>query len=63
MPRYLKLLSEARKAGIALLGGAATVASAGLLPTPWDRYAPIIIAIATYAGVYTVPNTTKKVNP
>jgi len=49
-----KLLLDARKTGMAVLGILAQVAALGLLPAPYDRWAPIIVAIATALGVYAV---------
>jgi hypothetical protein len=49
-----KLLLDARKTGMAVLGILAQVAALGLLPAPYDKWAPIIVAIATALGVYAV---------
>jgi hypothetical protein len=60
-PDWLKIFTVARKAGVSLLGGAATVAAAGLLPEPWDKYGPIIIVLATYYGVFWTRNVPSSV--
>lgn len=49
-----KLLLDARKTGMAVLGILAQVAALGLLPAPYDKWAPVIVAIATALGVYAV---------
>jgi hypothetical protein len=53
---WARFWDYARKAGIGLLGCLATLAASHLLPDPWDKYGPAIIAIATYFGVYGVQN-------
>lgn len=49
-----KLILDARKTGMAVLGIIAQVAALGLLPPPYDRWAPVIVAVATALGVYAV---------
>lgn len=49
-------LARYRKAIVAVLGGAATVATAIPQESPMWRYAQIVIAIATAAGVFGVRN-------
>jgi hypothetical protein len=48
--------SYARKAGVAALGTIAVALAMGLLPDPWDKVATAVLAVATYFGVYRVPN-------
>jgi hypothetical protein len=48
--------SYARKAGVAVVGLIAVALAMGLLPDPWDKVATAILAVATYYGVYKVPN-------
>jgi hypothetical protein len=56
-PTWARVLTDARKFGVGLLGALATAAAAGLVPAPYDRWAPVVIALATALGVYAVPNT------
>lgn len=59
-PTWTRVLTRARKLGVALLGVlgiAAAVAASGVLPEPLARWAPVVVALATAAGVYRVPNT------
>ncbi len=49
-------MSRYRKAAVALLGGAATVAAQVPADTPAWRWAQIILAVATAAGVWATPN-------
>lgn len=51
-----RLLTDARKAGVAVVGGLAEALSLGLLPEPWSKWAAVIVAAATAAGVYGVGN-------
>jgi hypothetical protein len=65
-PGWYRFWDYARKAGLGLIGCLATLAAANLLPEPWNKYGPIIIAIATYFGVYGIQNVhpvTKQVLP
>ncbi len=52
----LKRLAPVRKAAVAALGLAAQVAALGLLPEAWKPWGVVIVAAATAAGVYQVPN-------
>jgi hypothetical protein len=52
----LEKLKPVRKAAVAALGLAAQVAALGLLPEAWKPWAAVIVAAATAAGVYQVPN-------
>lgn len=45
-----------RKLALAALGGLAQVAASGLMPEQYKPWAAVILAIATAAGVYAVPN-------
>lgn len=56
-------LARYRKAIVAVLGGAATVATAIPQESPMWRYAQIIIAVATAAGVFGVRNAPAQVPP
>jgi hypothetical protein len=50
MDRYRKGLI----AGAGLLG---QLVAAGLIPAPYDKWAAVVLAALTAAGVYAVPNT------
>lgn len=56
MSRYRKALVAVTGAGLQLLAFAATAADSGLLPESWRPWAAVVIALATAAGVYRVPN-------
>lgn len=49
-------LARYRKFAVAVLGGAATIAVAIPQDTSWGRWAQVVIAIATAAGVFGVRN-------
>jgi hypothetical protein len=49
-------MTRYRKTAVAVLGGAATIATAIPQESPWWRWAQIIIAVATAVGVYSVRN-------
>lgn len=53
---WAKVLTEARQAGIAALGLIGMFLNAGYLKPPWDVLAGAVIFVATYYGVYKVPN-------
>lgn len=58
-PTWTRVLTRARKLGVALLGVLgvlAVIAGSGLLPEPYARWAPVIVSLATALGVYRVPN-------
>lgn len=50
------VMSRYRKTIVAVLGGAATIATAIPQDSPMWRWAQIVIAVATAAGVYSVRN-------
>lgn len=50
------MLARYRKFAVAVLGGAATIAVAIPQDTSWGRWAQVVIAVATAAGVYGVRN-------
>lgn len=52
----LKRLAPVRKAAVAILGVVAQVAALGLLPESWKPWGVVVVAAATAAGVYQVPN-------
>jgi len=52
-------LAEARKALAAVAGFAATAVASGVLPPRQASWAVVIIALATAAGVYSVPNAVR----
>lgn len=63
-PTWTQLLTRARKTGVALLGALAVAAAVtdqalqlGVLPDDVARWAPVLIALATAAGVYRATNT------
>lgn len=49
-------LAQIRKAVVAVVGVAAQVAAAGVLPEAWKPWGAVVLAVATAAGVYAVPN-------
>jgi hypothetical protein len=51
-----KVLSEARKAIVAVLGVAATAVANGLITGTAVKWVSVAIAVATALGVYAVPN-------
>jgi hypothetical protein len=57
---WIRFWDYAKKAGVSLLGCIATLAANNLLPEPFDKYVPIILAVATYFGVYAIRNTSPK---
>jgi hypothetical protein len=48
---------RARKALVAALGAVASLVSLGVLPSPYQEIALAVLAVATAAGVYAIPNT------
>jgi hypothetical protein len=58
-----KLWTTARKTGIAVLGIAATLATEGLLPAPWDRWGPVAVAVAVALGVHVTPDRSRRDDP
>lgn len=52
----LPSLAELRKTLVAVLGVAATLLAAGLIPPPAAHIVSIVLAAATALGVYAVPN-------
>ncbi len=54
-----RILTTARKWGIALIGAAAQLVAAGLLPDNLKPWGAVVLALATALGVYAVPNTPK----
>lgn len=62
-PTWLRVRSDARKFGVTLLGVLATAAAiadqasgTGVLPEPYAAWAPVLVAVATAAGVYKAKN-------
>lgn len=49
----------ARKAGVAVVGVAATALSMGALKSPWNEIATAVVAVGTYLGVYATKNVTQ----
>jgi hypothetical protein len=49
-------VSTVRKLLVAAIGGLAQVAASGTLPDRYQAWAAAVLAIATAAGVYVVPN-------
>ena len=56
-------VAEIRKFLVAAIGVAAEAVSSGLLSGTAAHVASAVIAVATAAGVYVVPNATKAVAP
>lgn len=54
--KWHKVFTIARKAGVAVLGVVVMGLSNGVIPEPWDKVAVAVLAVATYFGVYSVPN-------
>lgn len=50
-------MSRYRKLVIALLGASGVAVTEGLLPEDLAAWMPVVVAFATAAGVYAVPNT------
>ena len=48
--------ARARKYLVALMGMAAQLIVAGVIPPPWDSRVQLALALLTAAGVYQVPN-------
>lgn len=51
-----KVFTVARKAGVAVVGVVAMGLTNGVFHDPWDKVAMAVVAVATYYGVYRVPN-------
>jgi len=48
-----KVMRVVRSAALFALGiGAAVAASGAALPSPWDRWAPLVLAVAVATGAY-----------
>lgn len=45
-----------RKGLVAAAGMLGQLVAAGLIPEPWDKWAVVVLAALTAAGVYAVPN-------
>ena len=56
MPTWLKWFTEAKKTGVVVLSILVSALALGLIPDPWNKYAVIVIQIATAAGVFSVKN-------
>lgn len=56
MSRYRKATVAALGVALQGLALAATAVDSGLLPEAWRPWGGVIIALATAAGVYAVPN-------
>ena len=56
----LTKLKPYSKAIAGLLAALAAAAVAGLIPAPYDKWSPVIIALATGAGVWVAPKNTSK---
>jgi len=55
--QWTKILTEARKAGIAALGVIAAALAAGLIPGEWTPFVVAVLGAATAYGItYAVPN-------
>ncbi len=54
--QWHKFLTVARKSATALVGVIAAGLSMGLFKEPWNSLALAIVAVATYYGVYKIPN-------
>lgn len=52
----LPTLAELRKTVVTVLGVAATLLAAGMIPAPAAHIVSIVLAAATVLGVYAVPN-------
>lgn len=61
-PTWMKVTTEARKFGVALIGVIATLTAQGLIPEPYDKWAAVLVALGTALGVYTAENTTTEEN-
>jgi hypothetical protein len=48
--------ARARKYLVALMGVAAQLVAAGLIPDPWAGRVQLVLALATAVGVYAAPN-------
>lgn len=48
--------ARARKYLVALMGVAAQLVVAGVVPPPWDSRVQLALALLTAAGIYQVPN-------
>lgn len=57
--QFHKVFTVARKAGVSALGVVAMGVSSHWFHSPWDEVAVAVLAVATYYGVYKVPNTTE----
>lgn len=55
-PDWVQLGTKARKFAVALVGGAVTVTSAGVLPEEWAVWVAGVVAFLTALGVYRVEN-------
>lgn len=50
------MLARTRKSLVAVAGALASLAALGILPSPYQEIAVALVAVATAAGVFAVPN-------
>jgi hypothetical protein len=51
-----RIFTVARKAFVSFLGVLFTGLSMDVIPEPWDKLSLAVILVATYYGVYRIPN-------
>ncbi len=56
MPTWTRILTDARKFGVALLGLLVTAMAQGLVPEKYQPWAAVAIALGTALGVYKAEN-------
>lgn len=61
MTTVLDFIDHMRKALVAAIGCASTIATMGAIPAPYDRYVALGVAIATAVLTYVIPNVEQAV--